>query len=370
MKPNKNIILGMVLVLIVLAIVFLEKKKSPTNLVDELNIDWDINNPDEDFPISENAPKRILDKANKYPRAKELVSPGEFINTDYINISSHIGKDIILVDFWTYSCINCQRTLPYITKWWDKYKDQGLIIIGVHTPEFDFEKEYDNVFRATQKWDVDYPVVLDNDYLTWRAYKNRYWPRKYIIDIDGFIVYDHIGEGKYAETEKVIQDLLKERNEVLSTNNDISTGLVKVDDKKSKALIKTQEIYFGYGYDKKQIGNAKGLTPEQVTSYILPEKKERDKFYLEGDWLNQYDYMQLMNQEGKIYLDFTAREVNIVAQSINSTKLKVLLDGKHIKNITINNPDLYNIIELESSGQHSLEIVGQKGLRAFTFTFG
>src|SRR3989344_6519435 len=153
----------------------------------------------------------IQEKEKIYPAAKEIVAPAGFINVDNVKIQDLIGKKVILVDFWTYSCINCQRTLPYLTSWYEKYKDQGLEIVGVHTPEFEFEKEYDNVVRATEQFGVTYPTVLDNDYGTWTAYKNRYWPHKYLIDIDGFIRYDHIGEGAYAETERVIQELLKEK---------------------------------------------------------------------------------------------------------------------------------------------------------------
>ena len=160
--------------------------------------------------------KRIENKSKDYKKAIELVSPDGYINVDNITIKELIGKKVILVDFWTYSCVNCQRTLPFLTRWYDKYEGEGLEIIGVHTPEFKFEQDYNNVLRATQKWNVKYPVVQDNSYKTWQAYENRYWPRKYIIDIDGFIVYDHIGEGAYEETEKKIQELLKERAKVLN----------------------------------------------------------------------------------------------------------------------------------------------------------
>ena len=151
---------------------------------------------------------RIGNKEARYDKAKEISSPDGFINTAPITISELIGEKVILIDFWTYSCINCQRTLPYLNAWYEKYKDSGLAIVGIHTPEFGFEKEYDNVLAAAKKFGVTYPVVLDNDYATWRAYSNRYWPRKYLIDIDGYIVYDHSGEGAYDQTERKIQELL------------------------------------------------------------------------------------------------------------------------------------------------------------------
>ena len=133
------------------------------------------------------------EKAAKYDRVHEIVNPQGFINTAPLKLADIAGKKIILVDFWTYSCINCQRTLPYLNAWYEKYKDQGLEIVGVHTPEFKFEQEIGNVTQAVKKYGIQYPVLLDNRYETWTAYGNRYWPRKYLIDIDGFIVYDHIG---------------------------------------------------------------------------------------------------------------------------------------------------------------------------------
>jgi thiol-disulfide isomerase/thioredoxin len=133
-----------------------------------------------------------------------------YINThDGFRLSEIVGKKVVLVDFWTYSCINCQRTQPYLNAWYKKYKDAGLEIVGVHTPEFAFEKDRANVVAAVEKFGITYPVVQDNDYQTWGTYGNRYWPRKYLIDIDGYIVYDHIGEGGYEETEEKIQELLR-----------------------------------------------------------------------------------------------------------------------------------------------------------------
>jgi cytochrome c biogenesis protein CcdA/thiol-disulfide isomerase/thioredoxin len=156
-----------------------------------------------------------MNKEQFYPRYNEIVDPSGFVNTDPITIGELIGDKVVLIDFWTYSCINCQRTLPYLTSWYEKYRDTGLEIVGIHTPEFAFEKNTDNVIEAANKFGITYPIVLDNDYATWGAYKNQYWPHKYLIDIDGFIVYDHIGEGAYEETEAKIQELLEERSEVL-----------------------------------------------------------------------------------------------------------------------------------------------------------
>ena len=165
---------------------------------------------DADIPVTGHAP---MMKDALYERAKEIVAPAGFINTggEPVRIADHVGKNVILVDFLTYSCINCVRVQPYLNAWHEKYADKGLMIIGIHTPEFEFEKDITNVERAMRDMEVRYPIVLDNNYSTWRAYQNSYWPRKYLIDIDGYIVYDHIGEGGYEETARKIQKLLMER---------------------------------------------------------------------------------------------------------------------------------------------------------------
>jgi cytochrome c biogenesis protein CcdA/peroxiredoxin len=143
----------------------------------------------------------------------EFVNPSGFVNTDgkEIKMSDFVGKQIILVEVMTYSCINCQRTFPYMNSWYKKYKDDGLTVIGLHTPEFAFEKKIENVEKAMEEFGIAFPVVLDNNYETWNAYGNRFWPRRYLIDLDGNIAFDHIGEGKYKETEEKIVELLEER---------------------------------------------------------------------------------------------------------------------------------------------------------------
>lgn len=144
--------------------------------------------------------------------APEISTPNGFINTEgkQVTISELKGKKVVLVSFWTYSCINCKRTLPYLNDWYSKYKDQGLEIISIHTPEFAFEKVQKNVENAVLLQNIKYPVVLDNDYSTWNSYGNQYWPRKYLVNKDGYIVYDHIGEGAYEETEEEIRKALEE----------------------------------------------------------------------------------------------------------------------------------------------------------------
>lgn len=152
-------------------------------------------------------------------RYTEIINPSGFVNTNDtpVTLAEYVGKQVILLNIMTYSCINCQRTFPYLNTWYETYKDEGLVIIGIHTPEFAYEKDKGNVEKAMKEFGITFPVVLDNEYATWNALGNRYWPRKYLIDIHGNVVYDHIGEGAYDETEQKIKELLQERKEVLKS---------------------------------------------------------------------------------------------------------------------------------------------------------
>ena len=155
---------------------------------------------------------RIAAKEEEYKRAAEITGPTGYINTDGVSLEENRGDNVVLVEFWTYTCYNCQNAQPYINGFYDEYADDGLQVIGVHSPEFEFEKDYNNVAAAVQEAGIQYPVVLDNNYATWNAYNNIYWPAWYLIDADGFIRYKHFGEGAYAETEEKIQELLNEKN--------------------------------------------------------------------------------------------------------------------------------------------------------------
>src|SRR3989344_15985 len=211
------------------------------------------------FPASPMPEERSLNntvKAVFAPREgyKEIAGPAGFVNTGKnadgtdkaISIGALVGKKVILIDFLTYSCINCQRTFPYLNAWYETYKDRGLEIVGIHTPEFAFEKDIDNVREAMKNFGIKHPIVLDNDYATWRAYGNQYWPRKYLIDIYGNIVYDHIGEGAYEETEMKIRELLLERAEVLGLNKpDTNEELAASQMPEGENTARSPETYFG-----------------------------------------------------------------------------------------------------------------------------
>jgi len=324
-------------------------------------------------------------KAKQYVSAKEISTPDGFINTDAISIADLIGKNVILIDFWTYSCINCQRTLPYLNAWYEKYADQGLEIIGIHTPEFDFEKEYANVERAVQKFGIKYPIVLDNDYSTWQAYKNQYWPRKYLIDIDGFVVYDHIGEGGYDETEAKIVALLNERNRALGVTNDIRTDTTAPRDVSSVDFSKvgSPEMYFGSTRIQYLSNIPAQACLSDVCTYNTPHVVAFNNYALDGVWSIEPERALLKSTHGSITLRFSASKVNLVAGSTRPVKAKVYLDGQLIQNnsegahvtdgvVIFNTYDLYNLVDLRGNyGEHTLRIdILDTGLQAFAFTFG
>lgn len=310
------------------------------------------------------------EKDRRYSIAKEITTPDGFINTPStssgqavpITIGEFVGKKVVLLDIWTYSCINCQRTTPYLNKWYEKYKDKGLVIIGLHTPEFEFEKVYQNVLDATKRLEIKYPVVLDNDYSTWTAYKNNYWPRKYLIDIDGYIVYDHIGEGGYEETEQKIQEALAERMTILGNNGTIDRSVVK--EVPVEGGPRSPETYFGSARN------------DQQANFLFPN----------DSWNITPEFTQNSFPNASIIYTYTAKDVFFVAEADNEIVVEVLLDGKPLGSkagedivkiidgktvVKIKEARLYKIIQGSKSETHTLKFIIQKsGLKAFAFTFG
>ena len=282
-------------------------------------------------------------------KAPKLMGMTGLINTSEKDLEKIIQDNVVLYDFWTYSCINCIRTLPHITAWDEKYNEDGLVIIGIHTPEFEFEKNKDNVMTAVKKFGINYPVVLDNNKEIWKSFENRYWPRKYITDNEGYIRFDHIGEGAYKETELVIQELLQENKNQINTSQ-----VVEIEEYKHSTL-RTPELYFGYEFasGRNQLGNIEGFQPNKIIDYRLPENIRQHYFYLDGQWENGKDGMKLISSSGKIVLNFHAKQLNIVAAGDN--ELEILIDGKMVESsiagndvessmVRILEPRLYNII--------------------------
>jgi cytochrome c biogenesis protein CcdA/thiol-disulfide isomerase/thioredoxin len=305
----------------------------------------------------------------KGPIAPELIPGGRWFNSKPLTLDELRGK-VVLIDFWTYSCINCQRTLPYLKDWYSKYKDKGLVIIGVHSPEFEFEKSEQNVAQAVKDFGITYPVMQDNDFATWRAYSNRYWPAKYIIDKDGVVRYTHFGEGEYDETEKVIQELLQEAGA-----KGVSKG---INNAKYDVYSQTPEIYLGY---ERLAGFAspEQINPNVVAVYTKPEQLGDSQVAFAGKWLIAGEYAN--PQKGaRLYLNFGAKEVFLVMRTKGDpAKVKVLLDGKmqdfgaDNKNgiVTVQKDTLYKLIMLPTSGRHELELQFEDAnAELFAFTFG
>ena len=323
------------------------------------------------------------EKEKKYPKAIELEGIKGYINSDNIRIADLIGKKIILVDFWTYSCINCQRTTPYLNSWYERYKNDGLEIIGVHTPEFDFEKIYNNVKKAETNAKIKYPVVLDSDYATWYAYENRYWPHKYLIDIDGYIVYDHIGEGAYNETEKKIQELLEERMKFLGEKGEILKGVATPEGviEINAKMPRSPEVYFGSSRNE-SLGNGK-KKESGTKNFIEPKKILPETLYLVGKWNITDEYAENIDAGAKIIFRYKGKNVYFVAMAVTPTNIDVRIDGTSIGywagrdtgavgGLSIQESRLYELVnDPNGYGEHTLEIIiDSPGLKAFTFTFG
>jgi thiol-disulfide isomerase/thioredoxin len=317
--------------------------------------------------------------------APELAKISGYINSKPFTLADLRGK-VVLVDFWTYSCINCIRTIPYLNSWYEKYADDGLVIVGVHTPEFEFEKDYNNVKAAVERFGIKYPVVQDNEKQTWNAFENRYWPQKYLIDSEGYIRYDHIGEGSYTETEKVIQSLLTERtgHSGLNFTLDQVTGSPQNTQSVNFDKINTPELYFGYQYATEQLGNSEGYNPDRIVKYTIPNdtKITPNRIYLKGEWKNNADNMELQSEVGQIVLSYSAKAVNVVAGG--SGKLIILEDNNSRLNessrgtdvsedstVNIDGQRLYNVVMNREYGNHQMVIdVAGKGFQIYTFTFG
>ncbi len=314
---------------------------------------------------------------------KEIVNPAGFVNTGDkpIKIADYVGKKVILLDIMTYSCINCQRTFPYVVGWYEKYKDDGFIVIGIHTPEFAFEKDKENVAEAMKKFGITFPVVLDNDYGTWNAYGNRYWPRKYLIDIHGNVVYDHIGEGAYDEMEMKIKDALKDRAQVLGDEaKNLNGELVASRIPETSVNAKSPEIYFGSGRNQYLANGSAQRSGTQTLT--LPNSYRLNLLYLSGTWNFVPEYAETVS-DSKIVYKYNAGDVYMVAEADSLVDVEVWQDGRLVESaaagadvnaqgkFTVKESRLYKIIHNATPGEHILELrINGAGLKAYTFTFG
>ena len=335
---------------------------------------------------------------SQFTKAPEFAQISGYINTpnnNPITLSSLKGK-VALAYIWTYTCINSIRPMPYIHDWNQKYSKNGLVVVGVHSPEFQFEKNYTNVKDAVQRFGITYPVVLDSEHGTWNAYGNNYWPRFYLIDSQGYIRYDSIGEGNYDQIEKSIRSLLAERAALMGAKEitfevnpttQINPDSLYYVDLSQKT---TPEIYVGYKTARALLGNPEGFRPNQTVTYSIPSNTEFKPHivYLQGSWKNNPDNMQLQSDSGRIVLAYYGKSVNIIAGGngtgvVSNDKEKEIassaigsnnskgedlssdgsfrIDGHRLYNLAIDNNYAIHTIIIDVKG---------KGFQFYTFTFG
>jgi thiol-disulfide isomerase/thioredoxin len=299
----------------------------------------------------------------------EIVDPVGFVNTEGITLGELVGKKVVLLDFVTYSCINCQRTFPYLNAWYEKYKDEGLEIVGIHTPEFAFEKDINNVRTAAKEFGLKFPLVLDNEYKTWQAYDNRYWPRKYLIDIHGNIVYDHIGEGSYEETETKIRELLAERATVLGgVNNPLDETLAVEEVPSYEITSQSPETYFGSLRNERLGNGTPSVTGEKL--FTLPQAILPNTLYLAGSWNITPEYAE-SKKEASIKYRYTAQEVYLVMEADTPTEITIFQDGTEISTLQVKESKLYTLITNTASSEYTLVIrIPEEGVRLYALTFG
>lgn len=304
-------------------------------------------------PIEKNNQENIKINFKNLGPAPEFTNIENWINSNPLTMESLKGK-VVLIDFWTYSCINCIRTLPYVTKWYDTYKDQGFVVVGVHTPEFAFEKDTQNVKTAMDRFGINYPVAQDNSYGTWQAYSNQYWPAEYLIDQTGNIVYTHFGEGNYDHTENAIRQLLG-----LNGGSDIQNPKM--------GKVKSPEMYFGT--NRLEYLSSKQTASLEAKKYILPETLSLNSFALGGTW-QFFDEKIKCIKDCILQLKFSSGKIFMVASSENKTKLKITVDNKQQNPVEVNISQLYPLFESNDYLEHNIIIEAEPGLEAFTFTFG
>ncbi|WP_267220710.1 cytochrome c biogenesis protein DipZ [Dyella silvae] len=308
----------------------------------------------------------------------------QWLNSPPLTAQSLRGK-VVLIDFWTYSCINCIRTLPYVRGWADKYKDHGLVVIGVHAPEFAFEKDPHNVTHAVKDLGVDYPVALDNNYVIWKSFGNEYWPAHYFVDAKGRIRHHHFGEGAYAESEDVIRQLLTEAGQ-----KNLPAGYVQPNAKGAEAAAGehddklSPETYVGYARAESFAGGQ--MTHDNSSTYRAPQTLTANQWALDGHWTVGEENARLDDAGGRIAYRFHGRDLHLVlgpGPDGKPVRFRVLIDGKvpgpdHGMDIdadgngTVTVQRLYQLVrQANGSGEHTFEITFlDAGVQAYAFTFG
>jgi len=312
-----------------------------------------------------------------------LNGANDWLNSQPLTPESLRGK-VVLIDFWTYTCINWQRSLPYVRAWAEKYKDQGLVVIGVHTPEFGFEKDLNNVRTAVKALKVDYPVAIDNDYAIWRAFRNNYWPALYFVDAKGNIRHHQFGEGEYERSERIIQQLLNEAG-----NPRVSDDLVQPDARGAEVAadwtnLASPENYLG-GDRSRNFASPGGAAVGRSRDYATPEQLKPNHWGLSGDWTVKTDAVVLNKANGRIVYRFHARDLHLVMgpASEKPVRFRVLIDGQpagaaHGSDVDeqgygiVTEQRLYQLIRQSqpiADRRFEIEFL-DPGVEAFAFTFG
>ncbi len=313
---------------------------------------------------------RVPDATGKLPilrkAPEEFIGGGQWFNGGPRKLSDLRGK-VVLIDFWTYSCINCIRTLPYVQAYWDKYKSEPFMLIGVHTPEFTFEKSAANVRMAILEHELRYPNVQDNDFKIWNSFNNRYWPAKYLIDAEGNIRYEHFGEGHYDETDRAIASLLAE------IGSSATGSVVAAPALQNPYRDITPETYLS-SRSWGALGNTTSGPTDDVATYAAPSSMDLHRYYLAGEWKLIDDERQVLrSSEGEIRIRALGGEVNLVLgleNGVKYVKADVEVDGKLTETITIDRHDLYNLYK-GPYGEHEVILkLKNRGVAAYAFTFG
>jgi thiol-disulfide isomerase/thioredoxin len=293
------------------------------------------------------------------------------------------GK-IVLIDFWDYTCVNCLRTLPYVQAWHDRYREHGLVVIGVHSPEFTFAQYETNVERGVREFGLTYPIVIDSSHELWKTFANRFWPAKYLIDKEGYLRWAHFGEGAYAETEQAIHELLREI-EPDAKLPQVMLPVRESDVPGATCYPATAELYLGNA--RGRIGNQSGFVEDQTAGYSYEGFLTEGVFYLQGKWASTREFAALDTAPGKIALKYSAAGVNLVMASTTGKPIAVelRLDGKPLPEpaktpdvsfrdgtslVEVQNARMYRLLESSDYGTHTLELImNEPGLAAFAFTF-
>lgn len=303
--------------------------------------------------------------------APEFAGIEAWLNSPPLTMQSLKGK-VVLVDFWTYSCINCVRTLPYITDWDRKYRDMGLVIVGVHSPEFEFEKKIGNVKAAIAQHAIRYPVALDNRLATWVNFNNRYWPAHYLIDRDGKVVYTHFGEGKYGITENNIRYLLGLKNQTETARAETPGYLPE----------QTPETYLGYARAE-SFGGEDKVVPDALATFRFPASLDENEWALSGKWKVTAEKIVAAERGSALRLNFKARKVFLVLGTASGKPVRVSLklNGNSVGGnasmdapsgkLTVERNTLYELIDQKQIENGVIEIQSDSpGLEAYAFTFG